>query len=125
MTQAQQAPAPAPTPQNEQLESTPPADGGGGGGERGAGGDQGGGGQLGKLGDRRRAEDQLGAVDRPGDRVVHTVDRSALQRALARGRVRIEAADLGIELPLRCQPDRAADQPDAEYRDFHLVPDTA
>ena len=48
--------------------------------------------------------------------------RSTVCRSSARsrgGRVRIEAADLGAEPPLRRQPDRAADQPDAEDGDSH------
>ena len=76
-------------------------------------------GQLGQRPDRRRAEDHLGAVDRLGHRLASGADRAQLLGSRQQLGVRVEARDLGVELAAGRQPDRAADQPDAEDGDLH------
>ena len=75
--------------------------------------------QLGQRPDRRGAEDDGGIGDRLGDRARGAIERTQLERPLERRRVAIEADHLGVQPPPRGEPDRAADQADAEDRDLH------
>ena len=77
-------------------------------------------GQLGQAADRRGAEDELGALAGLGDAVGAAVDRADPARRCEGRRVGVIAADLGLQAPPSRQPDRAADQADAEDGDLHL-----
>ena len=70
-------------------------------------------------GDRSGAEDQLGALDGRGDAVVPGVDRPELRRPIEQLFVGIEPSHLGGEPGAGGEPDRPADQPDAEDGDLH------
>ena len=77
---------------------------------------------AGQRADRRRAEDDLGALERLGDRLADAVERPDLDAAARVRRLGVVADDLRAEAPLRGEPDRPADQPDAQDRYAHRVP---
>ena len=83
----------------------------------GAGGGEGGGAEVREPADGSRAEDDRGALagDRHGLR--DRVGDPARERRLAGRRVGVEAHHLGTEALAGSQPDRPADQPDAEDGD--------
>ena len=68
----------------------------------------------------RRAEDDVGPVDRLGDRGGGAVEGAELEAAFGVSGVGIEARDLGVEPLPRREPDRAADQADADDSEPHL-----
>ena len=63
----------------------------------------------------------VGARDGRGHVIGLRVDRSELERLGAHGRVGVIAAYLSVGALARSQPDRAADQTDAEDRDPHPI----
>ena len=71
--------------------------------------------------DRRGDEGRLRPFERLRHRRARRGDRAARQRGVEHPRRRVVAAHLGAEPLARGQPDRAADQPDAEDRDDQRV----
>ena len=80
------------------------------------------GGERGQGRDRRGAEDQLGGGDRVA--TIEPAASSSAPSSSARSRLSgsgSKPATSALEPPLRGEPDRAADQADAEDRDLHGV----
>ena len=69
--------------------------------------------------DGRGDERRLGAVERRRDVRRGTVDGADLERGVERAGRRVEADDLGAQPLARGEPDRPADQPDADDGDPH------
>ena len=72
-----------------------------------------------KCADRPRAEDDLGALERLGDRLAEAIERPDLDAAARVRGLGVVADDLSAKAALCREPDRPADQPDAQDRYAH------